>query len=180
MIHIHLDWWSENWDRDWTFHCNSVEVLGFQSPLAIPAQGRSLPNSWINNECASIFMGLREVGYLVPPLANRGASNSLVGRFFLFFDTESSKHGKPPRITVSCIYVGLTLFLNSVKWFCWLGAYNLQHSDPVFRDCYTTSISAPMHRLTLHIFEISFCFMIQLQNYTKYEAPVNYLPFSYL
>ena len=36
-------------------------------------------------------------------------------------------------------------------------------------DCYTTSISATTHLITLHVFEIS-----------KYEASVHYSPFSYL
>ena len=47
-------------------------------------------------------------------------------------------------------------------------------------DCYTTSISAPMHLITLHVFEISFCFMVHFQNYTRCKAPVDYWPFSYL
>ena len=57
---------------------------------------------------------------------------------------------------------------------------NLRHIDPVYRDCYTPSISATMHRITLHVFEISFCFMVWFQNYTRCKAPVHYLPFSYL
>ena len=47
-------------------------------------------------------------------------------------------------------------------------------------DCYATSISATTHLITLHVFEILFCFMVRFQNYTKYEASVHYTPFSYL
>ena len=46
--------------------------------------------------------------------------------------------------------------------------------------CYTTSISAPTRLISLHVFEISFCFMVQFQNHTRCKAPVHYSPFSYL
>ena len=46
-------------------------------------------------------------------------------------------------------------------------------------DCYTTSISAPTRLIPLHVFEVSFCFMVRFQIYTKYEASVHYSPFSY-
>ena len=58
---------------------------------------------------------------------------------------------------------------------------NLRHIDPVYRDGYTTSISATTHLITLHVFEISFFrFMVRFQNYTRCKAPVHYSPFSYL
>ena len=94
-------------------------------------------------------------------------------------------------LNLYCLYLRIFIVIKCLRdWRGWktlmafLSKYlcstlpRRQYRLPV--DCYTTSISARMCLITLHVFEVLFCFMVRFQNLTKYEASVHYSPFSYL